>query len=203
MTIFTIDIGTTYGKYSLPILKQFCEHNQIKLHVQTEDTPLNIHKLHPSWLKCFCHDIVDDDFILCWDLDLLPTHNYIIHSYIDTSKINLAFDLGFWRGISYFNKNFKYNCGLIGIPKSESDFFKNVYRHHNQDYKYPSYEQYYINDAIADQNKQIHNLPLMLNYLYEGDRCLERKDVLNFHYTWRINSEEHRNELVRQHKYVP
>jgi hypothetical protein len=202
MTIFTIDIGTDYGKYSIPILEKFCEYNGIKLHVQKEDTLLNVHKLHPSWLKCLCHDLVDDDFILCWDLDLLPTHNYNVCRYIDLDKINLAFDLGFWKGLTSFNKNFKYNCGLIGIPKSESEFFKNVYAHHNQDFRYPSYEQYYINDAIAEQRKQVNVLPVDMNYLYEGDRCLERESVLNFHYTWRINNEEHRTELVRNHKYT-
>lgn len=202
MTIFTIDIGTEYGEHSLPILQEFCEYNKIGLHVQKQDSYLNVHKLHPSWLKCFAHDIVDDDFILCWDLDLMPTRKYDIHNFLDTSKINLAFDLGFWKGISYFNKNFKYNCGLIGIPKSEAEFFRNVYRYHNQDFRYPSYEQYYVNDAIAAENKPVHVLPVELNYLYEGDRCLSNDNVLNFHYTWRINNEEHRTELVKNHTFA-
>ena len=202
MTIFTIDIGTEYGKYSLPILEKFCEHNGIKLYVQREDSELNIHKLHPSWLKCFCHDLVDDDFILCWDLDLLPTKMYDPCTYIDFGKINVTYDLGYWKGVSYFNKYFKYNCGLIGIPKSEAEFFRNVYRYHNKELNYPSYEQYYVNDAIAIIEKRVNLLPLEMNYLYEGDRCLENSSVLNFHYTWRINNEEHRTHLVKNHKFA-
>jgi hypothetical protein len=62
-------------------------------------------------------------------------------------------------------KHFKYNGGLIGIPKSHKDFFESVFR----DYApgvLPSWEQYYLNNAIHDKHIAIHELPGDINVLY-------------------------------------
>ena len=89
--------------------------------------------------KLFFQHLVDEEFIFCLDFDFLPYKIYDPSNKIEFCKIKVTHHLGYWKGVSYFNKYFKYNCGLIGIPKSEAEFFRNVYRYHNKELNYPSY----------------------------------------------------------------
>jgi len=92
MTIFLINVNDCeYAKYSIPLIKKLCEFNNINLFILDKDLDQNIYKKHPSWLKLFCHDLVDDDFILCWDLDLVPVKLYQI-DFLNINKINLSYD---------------------------------------------------------------------------------------------------------------
>lgn len=196
MTIFIINLGCQYAKHSIPIMEKFCKHNNINLFILDHDIEQNIHNKHPSWLKLFCHDLVDDDFILCWDLDLLPKKKYKL-DFLDISKINLAYDSCHLKENFVFNGKFKYNCGLIGIPKSYSDFFKNIYFAHAANSYYPSYEQYHVNDLIYDSKIQINVIDNKYNYLYDGNEIPEY--IENIHYTWKIKSNEHRIKLIEDH----
>ena len=199
MTIFVINIGDTiYGKYSLPFIEKLCEHNNINLFVLSEDLPKNIYNLHPSWLKLFSHSLIDDDFILCWDLYLLPTKLYNIKGLLDYNNLNFCYD-GSHIGEGFtFNGKFKFNCGLIGIPKKYQNFIENVYHKYGKIATYPSYEQYYVNDEIFD-NKIIPNLmDGRLNNMFNGSENFS-EDILNIHYTWKIRSNQHRVELIEKH----
>lgn len=199
MTIFVINVGDTkYSKHSLPIIEKFCEFNGINLFVLTKNIPQNVYNLHPSWLKLFSHQLVDDDFILCWDLDLVPTKLYKIEDMLDKTKLNFCYDAAYIRQNFTFNGKFKYNCGLIGIPKSYSNFMENVYHKYGRIANYPSYEQYYVNDEIFDNNIIPNLLDSNLNYMFDGNENLN-DNVLNAHYTWKINSNEHRVELIKNH----
>ena len=205
MTVLVIDIGDTkYGQYSIPLIQRLCDYSKLNLVVLKDDINENYKQLHPSWLKLLCHDIIDDDFIVCWDLDLLPCNLYDIKPFFDLTKINLAFDTGNYFGKSYFNEKFKYNCGLIGIPKSESWFFKSIYHDFIPEMSpnYPSFEQYHVNDRLFDEEKLVNELPLEMNYLfnrYNLESSLSNP-VLNVHYTsWHLQSESERIELIKTH----
>lgn len=200
MTLFVINIGETgYAKDSLFLINKLCAYNKIKLFVLNENITQNIYGLHPSWLKLFCHDIVDDDFIICWDLDLVPCKLYDLKQYFNFDNLNFCFDGSFIHEKFNFNGKFKYNCGLIGVPKKFKNFLKTVYFNNAYDASYPSYEQYYINDYIFDLNINPNVLPEKLNFMYNGTDNFE-DELLNIHYTWKIKSKQHRIELIKKHK---
>lgn len=196
MTIFVIDIDCEYSKYSIPVIQNFCSFNKVNLFILKSNIKQNIYGKHPSWLKLFSHDLVNDDFILCWDLDLLPIKNFKL-DFLDLAKINLAHDSGFLKDGFTFNGKFKYNCGLIGIPKKYSDLFKNIYFNQAANSNYPSYEQYHINDLIHDKSIDINLIDNKYNYLFDGNSIPD--EVQSIHYTWKINSQNHRVDLIKAH----
>jgi len=198
MTVFVINIGDTgYSNYAIPLIKSLCDFNNVKLFVLDKDIPQNTKRLHPSWLKLFCHDLVDDDFIVCWDLDLLPTYKHDFTDIFNINELNFCTDWSLIKSNERFNHKFNYNCGLIGIPKTYSDFFKSIY----YDIKnpiYPSYEQYYVNDKIYDKKIKVNELSGNLNYFYDGTSIYD-DNVKNIHYTWKIQSNNHRIQLIKEH----
>jgi hypothetical protein len=199
MTIFCINIGDiSYGKYSLPIIKKLCEYNNINLFVLDKNIPQNIFRVHPSWLKLFCHQIVKDDFIISWDLDLVPTRMYNIKEMFDTNKINLSYDGSYLKENFTFNGKFKYNCGLLGIPKNKQEWCENIY-HSSNHRKYPSYEQYHINDSIYDNKININVLDNKLNKMYDARPIDSNDNNYNIHYTWKTGGNEHKRELIEKH----
>jgi hypothetical protein len=199
MTVFVINVGSTlYSEYSLPIIEKLCEYNNVNLYVLDKNIPQNIYNVHPSWLKLFCFDLIDDDFIITWDLDLVPTKLYNFKKFFNEKKINLAYDPSFVNENFTFNGKFKYNCGLMGIPSIYGDQLKKLYIEKAQNSQYPSYEQYHVNDKIYDENIDINLLDYNLNFLYNGIDNFKRS-IKNVHYTWKINSNEHRAELVNKH----
>jgi hypothetical protein len=186
MTIFVINIGNLdYGQYTLPLIKKLCDYNNINLFVLENDIEQNIYNLHPSWLKLFAHDLIDDDFIISWDLDLLPLKMYDIKSIFNKEKLNLTIDTGILHGLSYFNNNFKYNCGFIGIPKSQSNTMKDIYYKYGKSASYPSYEQYYVNDYIAENNIDINIIDNKYNFLYNNSVKID--EIYNHHFTFEAN----------------
>jgi hypothetical protein len=199
MTIFVINIGdTVYGKYSLAFIEKLCEHNNINLFVLSEDIPKNIYNLHPSWLKLFSHSLIDDDFILCWDLDLVPTKLYNIKELIDYNNLNFCYDGSYLNEGFTFNGKFKYNCGLIGVPKKYQQFMENIYHEYGKYAQYPSYEQYYVNDEVFNKNITPNVLNNNLNYMFNGSEDFS-DNIYNIHYTWKINSNQHRIDLIKKH----
>lgn len=197
MTVFLINVNNCeYAKHSIPLIKKLCDFNKVNLFILDTDISQNIYKKHPSWLKLFCHDLVEDDFILCWDLDLVPTKLFELN-FLDLNRINASYDRCFLTENFTFNGKFKYNCGLIGIPKSYKDLFKSIYHTKSEYSNYPSYEQYHVNDEIYDKNIPINLIDTKYNYLYDGKET--ESEILNMHYTWKINSNAHRVELIKNH----
>lgn len=194
-----IDVGETiYNKYSLPLIKKLCDYNKINLYVLNEDIPQNVYNLHPSWLKLFTFDLIKDDFIILWDLDLVPTKLYDFTKYFNEKTWNLCFDPAY-KDFNYtFNGKFKYNCGLIGVPKKYSDDMKKLYIDKGINSHYPSYEQYHINDKIYDENIDVSVVNYKLNTLFDGDENFS-DDIYNIHYTGKIDSNQHRIDLIERH----
>jgi hypothetical protein len=168
--ILILAVGNIFYKESaLDVFSHYFNKNKINYHV-IDKMPENIdfRNSHPSWWKLLCHKILPGyDFILCWDLDLLPDHpNVDIIKYINFNKINMAWDSHAKHFPNdKYKPSFKYNGGLIGIPKSLSVFTEGVFYKHSPGY-YPSYEQYYLNDEIEEQNIDIHEFPENINVLF-------------------------------------
>jgi hypothetical protein len=196
MTIFVINVGNVdYGKYSIPLIQKLCDYNNVNLFILNNDTFLNKYNLHPSWLKLFCHNLIDDDFIITWDLDLIPLKMYDIKNIFDLNKINLSYDTGVLHNLSFFNEKFKYNCGLIGIPKVYKDTLNNIYEINGKNPTYPSYEQYYVNDYIYDNKIDINVLDNKYNFLYNNKIKID--EIYNHHFTWNISHNEKINEIKK------
>jgi hypothetical protein len=199
MTVLVINVGETiYGNQSLPLIEKLCDYNNVNLFVLDKNIPQNTYNLHPSWLKLFCFDLIKDDFIISWDLDLLPLKLYKFDTYFDTSSWNLSYDPAFSNLNFTFNGKFKYNCGLMGIPSYFADRIKKLYIDKGKNSNYPSYEQYHINDMIYDENININLINSNLNFLYDGNELFS-ENILNLHYTGKIKSNEHRIELIDKH----
>jgi len=85
----------------------------------------------------------------------------------------------------------------MGIPKQFKELFKSIYYNKAQQSTYPSYEQYHINDEIYDRNISINLIDTKYNYLYDGKQV--ENNTMNMHYTWKINSNQHRIDLIKEH----
>ena len=65
----------SYKKHAKEVLQHYFKAHSIP-HVFIEEVPKNIDlkDSHPSWWKLLAHSILPNiDFIICWDLDLLPS----------------------------------------------------------------------------------------------------------------------------------
>lgn len=199
MKLVTINVGDVqYAKYSLPFIEKICEFNNIEFVCLTKNLPQNHYNLHPSWLKLFLHDLFDDEFIISWDLDLVPCKLYNLKQYFDITKLNFVCDSSYLYDNHSFNGKFKYNCGLIGIPKSYSYDLKAIYSSNGHNSSYPSYEQYHVNDWIHDNYIEVNTMPEKLNCMKRNDRDFP-EDVLNKHYTYMVPNIETKIALIKQH----
>lgn len=173
-----------YKEYSIPVLEDyFTRHNIDYRFIDRVEGGL---RAHPSWLKLLVYKIIPDyDYIICMDLDLLPKNPDV--SFIDDfdfSKLSMCVDTGVKHNADenfseIYRRNFRYNGGLIGIPKKMAEFMEGVYDKHAPG-KYPSYEQYYLNNEIVKQGIEIHELPDDLNCLFSYP---EFKNARLQHYT--------------------
>lgn len=128
----------------------------------------NEYGVHPSWLKLKCFDYVQDDFILCWDMDLLPRKNTPnILKELNFSKINLVVDTIFYTKTKPPHTSYhKYNCGLIGLPLKYRHITDKVFLESKTSIL-PSYEQYPINRELAKYNfKDVYELDKTWNCIF-------------------------------------
>lgn len=199
--VLVIAIGDIFYKDDAKeILVHYFNHNNIP-YVFLEENPLelNYKKAHPSWLKMICHRIFPGyDTIISWDLDLLPKslNIKVIHE-LDLTKLSLAIDDSVRRFplVKYsVCPDFKYNCGLISIPKSYSDFTENIY-----DTFAPGslqfWEQFYFNNMVSEENKEIHVLPDNINVFFGSPNF---KNALLQHYT----NGDYAKHYIPLHKYL-
>lgn len=164
----------SYAVHSKPVLVHYFKKHSIEYHF-IEEIPKGIDykRSHPSWWKLLAHTILPGyDYIICWDLDLLPANPDVeIIKHFDFTKPTFAWDTGIKLNPALrdsrkmpFLKHFKYNGGLIGIPKTYQSFFEGIFK----DYApgtLPSWEQYYLNNGLHDNNIPVHELPDDINVL--------------------------------------
>lgn len=201
ITIFIIAIGEPcYKEPALAILRDyFSQFSFIKLFILEDDKDLNIKNAHPSWLKLISHQYTkDNNLTLCWDLDLLPRskNSTFDFSLLSMDRLSMCYDTSVVLGYPRFNSNFYFNGGLISIPPSQRDFVEGVYKSCAPG-QYPSYEQYYLNDAIAITGQIVNRLPLEYNTLYHDGELFQKTFFM--HYTWQCNDSSDRNKLIQQH----
>lgn len=207
MKVVTIANGNIpYKETSIELLTKYFKKKNIEFIVLTENK-FNYNNVHPSWWKCHVHKLFNDNFIVTWDLDMIPVNfEYDLNVIFDKTKLNMTYDSGTIFDKTYFNEYFKYNCGFMGIPKSESDFIEEVYDKHSLGY-YGSWEQYYVNDEIYFQNKDLKIIPFEYNFLFlprfmniDLKTIINKYDVKNFHFTYGVPSTEYKDILIKQIK---
>jgi hypothetical protein len=186
-----------YKEDSLKVLRHYFAKHNISYYL-IEEAPHNIdlRNSHPSWWKLLCHKIIPDyDYIICWDLDLLPIHSDVdFLQYFNFNKITMAIDscAKHYPHLKY-NSNFKYNGGLIGIPKILAFEMEDIFNKYAPGTR-PSWEQYYLNDTIVEKGLVIHKLPDTINVLYSAP---DFSSALIKHYTFGVNAKEH----IKHHDY--
>lgn len=160
-----------YAEDSLKLFKDYFTYHGIEYHIITEP-PLEVmeRSAHPAWVKLLPHRILPGyDCILVWDLDLLPRSREVnILEHFDVKKLCMAWDTGarlaYEQGKYIYVPSFRYNSGLMAIPKEYAPFIEGVF-----DKFAPgiieSYEQYYLNASIVEADIEIHELPDDLNML--------------------------------------
>ena len=195
--VMILAVGSPFYKSdSLDVLRHYFKKHNIQYHIIENAPPsINFRESHPSWWKLLAHKILPDyEFIICWDLDLLPRNMEVnVISDFDMTKLCMAWDShAKHKPTERFTQNFKYNGGLIGIPKILSSFTESVF------YKYapgimPSYEQYYLNDEIQIQGIEIYELPSDINVLHSFE---EFGNARLQHYTYTGVSKS----LIKNHK---
>jgi hypothetical protein len=209
MKVVTIANGEIpYKKVSVELLTKYFNKKDIEF-IVLEENKFNYNNVHPSWWKCHVHKLFDDDFIVTWDLDMIPVNfEYDLNIIFDKNKLNMTYDSGTIFDRTYFNQNFKYNCGFMGIPKCESDFIEKVYDKHSLGW-YGSWEQYYVNDEIVFQNKDVNLIPFEYNFLHlprfygmNLKNIINKYDVKNFHFTYGVPSSEYKKILIEQIKKI-
>jgi hypothetical protein len=169
MLIVVFNIGNlSYSEPAIEILSDYFNKYNLKYEIVTDVSKFNVKNAHPSWMKMLSYKMFpDNDFIFNWDLDLLPLNSTPnIEDYTDFSKLNMCYDSSVVLGYEVYNpKTFKYNGGLIGVPKSLGKWCENIYNQYAPG-TYPSYEQYYLNDEICKDHIDVNRLPDKLNTLY-------------------------------------
>ena len=167
--VMVLAIGDIFYKYhAMAILKHYFILHSIPYHFITTHPSIETRNSHPSWMKLLAHSILPGyDFIIAWDLDLLPISPDIdIIKDFDMKSICVTQD-SFAKQYpnQRFLPSFKYNGGLLGIPSSYSSFMEGIFTTFAPG-KYPSYEQYYLNEELQKQSIPVHELPSDLNVLY-------------------------------------
>lgn len=169
MMVIIFNIGNiNYSPIAIEVLKHYFIKHGIRHKIVTTLGEYNYNNVHPSWMKMLAHKMFPgNDFILTWDLDLLPIDSSLnIEAVIDKSRLNMVYDTSVVLGYEvYTPKTFKYNGGLIGIPNHLSDWCANIYDKYSLG-EYPSYEQYYLNERIVFDKIDVNRLPDEMNVLY-------------------------------------
>jgi hypothetical protein len=209
MTILVFHIGgLDYFEHSKRILGAYAQRYGHSIQF-VHSHPL-AQQGHPSWLKLLAHTLVRDDFILCWDADLLPLDGAPdIAPDLDKNKLCMALDMACALGATKpWNEKFRFNGGLLGLPNHQDAFARLVFN--NFPGARPSYEQYYLNDAIIDYHVDVHVIPQQWNtFYYPHDNpeklnpdvfgrvtaAMERAFAL--HYTWAVPTNEKIRYIAR------
>lgn len=198
MLILTFAVGAIdYERWALPVLEHYFASRDLRfvVHRTVVDGPA-----HPSWYKLLAHKLYpNEDFILCWDLDLLPARADVEMDACVPGVLNLALDTSLHYGEARGRNDFYFNCGLFGIPRCLSDSMVELFRACAPGDR-PSWEQYYVNEWIARSGAGVYALPGRMNVLHPifgQDPALWQRARFQ-HYTYGITSGT-RAEMIRLH----
>jgi hypothetical protein len=168
LLFFVIDVGENdYSRFTLPFIRKYCKKYNYKLFVLKERIDQHV---HPSWYKLLCHKICKAQFIVCCDLDIFimpsapPIHKEIQENVLNICEDALAPHTHLIKKFPFF----KYNCGLMGIPKTSQTFMEKIYDSYAVTGTWPCWEQMYVNQAIINKPLNIlNNKWNCMIYLYD------------------------------------
>lgn len=171
LCVMVLAIGDiSYAADSKRILTDYFSAHGIEYRFIESIPDIDTRGSHPSWWKLLAHKIIPGyDYIVCWDLDLLPSSRDVscINDF-NTQQLCLAWDSHAKHNPNdLFIPEFKYNGGLIGYPSSAISFMEGIFNKYAPG-TYPSYEQYYLNEEIAKQSYPVQELPGDMNVLYSA-----------------------------------
>jgi len=198
MLVSILAVGEiSYKKDALEVLTHYLDKHDKRYKI-VESVNLDTRGSHPSWWKLLCHKVhPGEDYILNWDLDLLPSGPNVPFHDIQEDKLGMAWDTSAKYLNERYNRNFRYNGGLIGIPCSQQDFCEEVFRDFAPGTR-PSYEQYYLNDRLVERGIEVQEFKDTSNFLYRDNN----QEVFSMflksdfkHYTC-----HNRNPLIKKHK---
>jgi hypothetical protein len=203
--VMVIAIGDIFWKApAKEVLVHYFEKYEIPyVFIEEDPVKLNPKGVAPSWLKMICHRILPDyDAIICWDLDLLPASPDIrVMDMFDMTKICLAKDclamrMAANKTVLPYCPEFKYNGGLICIPKPLKNFTEVLFDKFAPG-TLPWWEQCYLNNIIGAFKLPVHELPSDINifYTFEGFDAARLQ-----HYTCGLNAKE--AILVHKERYL-
>ena len=153
----------THGAMCLEVIERYFIDNGHKVLVNSIDCSYDL----ASWQWLNCHKLFPGyDFLLTWNLDILPQKREDIFKDLDLTKLCASVESD---GQSVAFPHYKYNCGLVGVPASEAKFCEDVYtKWSGNPKKWPSYEQYYWNLEVGEQKKEVHEIPHKYNTFCGG-----------------------------------
>lgn len=207
MLICVLAVGAVpYGADAEAVLTDYFERHKQQYVFVKDLKDFNPKKAHPAWMKLVMHRMYPGhDFILNWDLDLLPVSPASpgIENALELDKVNAAVDSSLLSGCSGWNKMFRYNTGLLGIPASAAVWCESLYDLLAPGNR-PSYEQYYVNDAITAYHIDVAVIPQEFNTLYPRNlawQALWQKAVYK-HYTFgpMPDAENRRARAIKEHR---
>jgi hypothetical protein len=209
VTVFIVRTGSCIELDNcLNVILNYLEKYNIKSFVLKE----KIYDLHESWYKLKAFDYINDDFILSWDLDLLPKKDAPnIIPFLNFNKLNMAKDTAVLiKNYRAFNNKeyFVYNCGLVGIPLKYKSFCDKIFQqtinkkpNANNINPTPT-EQDIINEELYKDNyKDVHEIDHKFNTLYYTNKE-NIKNLLSsyvIHYTSADLNTKQRNILTNKH----
>lgn len=148
------------GRQCIEIIKYYLKlHNQELLII---DKKPNYSMQNILWTWLLMHKVFPGyDFLIHWDLDILPNNldgeDSDIFKYFDMTKINA---MQHEDGSHSIYKHYKYNGGIVGVPKEYDSFLFEVFNKWSSNPKnWPSGEQYYLNMEIGEHKIEVNNIP--------------------------------------------
>ena len=170
----------THGEMCIDVIRKYFNKFDHQVIVMDKNPGINVS--HNSWLWLQAHKLYPGlDFILCWNLDILPNRFDVdIFDCLDLDAINAPREAD---GSSVAFPYYRWNCGQVGFPKRYSEFMEKIFEKYSGNPKcWPSYEQYYVNEEIGENNVFVHEIPRTFNI-----GCgHETKDTCCVHFTYTV-----------------
>jgi hypothetical protein len=164
----------THGAKCLEVIRKYFSENNHEILINCASCSQEL----ASWQWLLCHKIFSGyDFILTWNLDILPQKKEDIFNDLDLTKMCACVESD---GNSIDFPHYKYNCGLVGVPVSEAKFCEEVYvKWSGNPKRWPSYEQYYWNFEVGEQKKIVHEISKKYN-LFCGSKDQDAAVCVHF-----------------------
>jgi hypothetical protein len=166
----------THGPMCIDVIRKYFEGNGHEVVVdQSSHSPEEA-----PWQWLLCHKKYPGyDYILTWDLDILPQRKIDIFKDIDFDEFGACVEAD---GKSTQFPYYRYNCGMVGIPAIHDELCQKIYElWHTNPKNWPSFEQYYWNMVIGE--KDIYVQPIDRKYACFPLREDGKENAVCIHYT--------------------